>query len=278
MDIALKKNNNQKYLGWGISLGIHALLLLLFFWIKYSLPEVPHYTEDYLEIALGTDEEGFGNEVPEWEDAPAPIHQTKGRVSNHNENHNIETVDNAPDLVKINSKPNPNNTVTTNNNRTNQTTPNRQTQANSDSDQRDNTTQTDNSNRGRTYTGTGNGGNSAQNNTDGTGRGNNPNSQQSLGTVSGNPQGTDIVPRSRLDGRFIEKMPSPKAKYNEKGLVKIKIWVDRNGNVVRHSILSSPSSTLSNIAIEKLNQTKFNKSSTAPDPQTGTIEFNFNVK
>lgn len=274
----MSKNNNEKYIGWGISIGLHIILILLFFIIKYSMPSVPQYKEDYLEIALGTDEDGFGDQIPEWMDAPAPMNQTTGQVSAQNENHNIETSDNVPDQVNINSRPDQKRNINPNINTSNQNTPNRQQNTNSTSNHVENAPQTDQSNRGRTYTGNDRGGNLAQNNNGGPGRGNNPNNQQSIGTVGGNPQGTDIIPRSKLDNRFIEKLPPPKAKYNEKGIVKIKIWVDREGHIVRHVITSSPSDKLSNIAEEKLKQTRFNKSKTANNPQVGTIEFNFNIK
>lgn len=277
MNISVDKRRNDKIISWGISIGIHILLILIFIWVKYTLPQVTNYQEDYLEIALGTDEDGFGDQVPQWVDAPAPITPTSGATAQFNEDHNIETSTNAPDQVKINRRTQENKTVNTQKNNNPQNTQNKNI-TNNNSNQVDNNTPSENTQRGRTYTGSNTGGNLAQNNVDGTGRGNNPNGRQSVGTPGGNPTGTDVVPRSYLEGRRIVQYPPPKAKYNQRGVVKLQIWVDKTGKVTKHTILSSPSAELSKIASEKVKQTKFNAVNVGQDVQTGTIEFNFNVK
>jgi len=278
MDISIENKGREKWIGWGVSIGIHVLILFIFFLIKYTIPAAPTYKDEILEIALGTDEEGWGDNVPEWADDPAPMNPSTGSPTAFNDNPNIETVDKAPDLVNIKNRTTDNRRINNTQNTNPRQTPNTSTNNENTSDNVDNNTNPTQSHRGRTFTGTGPGGNSAENNTGGTGKGNNPNGSGSVGTPGGNPQGTDIVPSSRLEGRSIAKYPPPKAKYNDKGVVKLKIWVDRDGNVTKHIILSSPSAQLSNIASQKVAQTKFTPSKTAPDPQTGTIEFNFNVK
>jgi outer membrane biosynthesis protein TonB len=77
-----------------------------------------------------------------------------------------------------------------------------------------------------------------------------------------------------LSGRDI----SPKqfvAEFHEGGKVVIKVTVDRAGNIVNKTVKSSPSVTLSNLALQKLSQAKFTANNDAAPQQFGEITIVF---
>src|SRR5688500_12636097 len=60
-----------------ITLGIAGALLLLFILLKWSLPTVPPVpTQEFLEVNLGTDDFGSGDDQPLLPGEPAPAQQT----------------------------------------------------------------------------------------------------------------------------------------------------------------------------------------------------------
>ncbi len=65
------------------------------------------------------------------------------------------------------------------------------------------------------------------------------------------------------------------ASFHEGGTVKIRVTVDRNGNIVAKSVVSSPSAELSKLAMQKLAQAKFSPSSDAQPQQFGTVTIVF---
>src|SRR3954469_12451194 len=66
---------NYKALAWTI--GIHALLLLLFFFLRYTFtPPAPVADNGGLEVNLGTSENGSGINQPSSANKPAPYQAT----------------------------------------------------------------------------------------------------------------------------------------------------------------------------------------------------------
>jgi TonB family protein len=82
-----------------------------------------------------------------------------------------------------------------------------------------------------------------------------------------------------LEGRNKEKLPVPSYTCIGSGTVVVKIQVNRSGKVVGTSVLKSATNTTDECMIENaLNyagRAKFTASSTAAEPQTGTITYNY---
>ncbi len=90
--------------------------------------------------------------------------------------------------------------------------------------------------------------------------------------IQGSPDGSVAY---SLGKRRLVARPSSYGSFSQSGRVRIQIYVNRAGNIIRHRILSSTSSELSNLAVSRLSQVKFNKSSQAPPEQQGTLTFKF---
>lgn len=82
----------------------------------------------------------------------------------------------------------------------------------------------------------------------------------------------------RLGGRRIVQYPSREGNFEEAGSVKMSIKVDQNGKIVSYSIISADNPTISNLAKKKIQQVKFNASSSAPVVQFGEIVFVFKIR
>ena len=131
----------------------------------------------------------------------------------------------------------------------------------------------------------GRGGNSATSNQPGTSEGNTtgdgdrgvPGGTPGASNYTGSPgPGTGGISHT-LSGRDI----TPKrfsAEFNEGGKVVIRIKVDRNGNIISKTVRSSPSSTLTKIALQKLSQAKFSASPNAAPEQFGDITIVFKTR
>lgn len=108
------------------------------------------------------------------------------------------------------------------------------------------------------------------------------------GAVNGNPTATNhngtysgLGGNSlsyRLTGRSIVQYPSREGVFNEAGRVRISIKVDRQGNIIEHSIKSADNPTISKLAEKKIKQVKFNASPNAPVVQFGEIVFVFKLQ
>ena len=82
----------------------------------------------------------------------------------------------------------------------------------------------------------------------------------------------------RLGGRKIVQYPSRQGNFSEAGQVRLSIKVNRDGKIISYSILSADNATISNLARKKIEQVKFNASSSAPVVQFGEIVFVFKIR
>lgn len=81
-----------------------------------------------------------------------------------------------------------------------------------------------------------------------------------------------------LDGRKASHLPIPAYKGYSGGDVKVTIIVNRQGVVIQAMVVEEESSTnklLRKFALEAALKSRFSKSSTAPEPQTGEIVYRF---
>ncbi len=104
-----------------------------------------------------------------------------------------------------------------------------------------------------------------------------PNSNQ----YTGNGAGQGGVGYS-LSGRNPKGLPKPAYTSNEQGIVVVKITVDRDGKVIAAISGAKGSTTMDSALLNAAKQaalnTKFDKKSTAPSRQTGTITYHFVLK
>ncbi len=106
-----------------------------------------------------------------------------------------------------------------------------------------------------------------------------PGGDPSSTNYKGGGNGNGIAISRGLQGRRISSTPSFTDEFNENAKVAIDIQVDAQGNVTSAEYQAKGSTTadasLKAIAIRKAHQVKFNKGS---DESTGTIVFNFKLK
>ena len=82
----------------------------------------------------------------------------------------------------------------------------------------------------------------------------------------------------KLEGRKGAHLPTPAYKGYSGGDVKVTIIVNRQGVVIQAIVVEEESSTnklLRKFALEAALKSRFSKSSTAPEPQTGEIVYRF---
>ena len=253
---------NGRAIGWTV--GVHALLLLLFFFFKYN---------------LGTSDDGSGDDQPMSVEDPAPNTPSSAYRSvaqQSSESNEMETSDEA-DAPAINN-PNPNRN--TNRNNTRVTTPTRNNQNAADN----------NTARPRqpryVYNGaTGTGGNRASENHPGTSEGNTtghgdrgvPGGTPGADNYTGSPgPGTGGIGHN-LSGRNINPRQFS-AEFREGGKVVVRVTVNRAGQIVSKTIKTSPSAQLSQIAMQKLSQARFDAKPDAAPEQIGEVTFNFKAR
>lgn len=253
---------NIKAACWTIA--VHALLLLFFLLFKYTLPVQAPMEELGMEVNLGTSDDGSGDNQPMNTDAPSAIsmiHAGQASATPANDAKEIMHSDD-PDAPAI-APAQPDTKPMQHNNQNTPTTPRQQARF--------------------VYSGSnGAGGNNANTNAQGTSEGNTtgngdrgvPGGTPGATNYTGSPgSGTGGISHT-LSGRDI----TPKkfeAEFNEGGKVVVKVTVDKEGNIVAKSIKSSPSRTLSNIALQKLAQAKFSPNKDAAPQQFGEITIVF---
>ncbi|GEM_PF-312475 len=291
---------NTKALSYTI--GIHLLLLLIFFFVKYesvALPAPP--PEELIEletVALGVDADGFGIEPPEMVmGMPAPPATPSGdaggntggaeaanqtEIPQEDEEHDdVAAVDHPTAAPVLRRSGNPNNpkpnTVTNNRN----TSSRNQHTANNTNNRRNNTSNNNSSSNNRTaapqakYTldkASGTGGNGAPENAPGSRNRGDGQGNGLKGQPGGDPNSVNFS--GGITGRKIERYPSPQAEFKDGGRVTIKVWINQEGNIIRYNIQSSGNATLRAIAEQKVKAIKFNKKPGAVE-QSGILTFNF---
>lgn len=256
-------------------------------------------------VALGNDGAGFGIEPPEMVmGMPAPpatstgeSNADAGEVSPGEANHaeiesaqdehddvaTVEHVSAAPVIKKSGKPTNPkpiepvkkNNTPvkkpepakvvaktatqkTTNNNATTKTTNIKPTQAQAK----------------YTFEGAnGPGGNGADQNAAGAKNRGNGTGEGLMGKPGGDPNSVNW--EGGVSGRSIVARPDSKAEFRDGGVVRIQVWVNRDGQITRHKILSAKNATIRSIAEQKIRGVRFNKKPDAAAEQNGILVLNF---
>ncbi|RYD99217.1 MAG: hypothetical protein EOP54_05010 [Sphingobacteriales bacterium] len=298
MNFSLLKNT--KALSY--TAGIHLVLLLIFFFVKYesvALPAPP--PEELIEletVALGVDADGFGIEPPEMAmGMPAPPATPAGEAGGNtggaaaanqteipqaDEAHDdVAAVDHptaAPVLRRSGNPDNPKpNTVTNNRN-----TSSRSQNNNNSNNNRNKSNNTSPSSNNRTaaqqakYTfdgASGTGGNGAPENAAGSRNRGDGQGNGQKGQPGGDPNSVNFS--GGITGRNIVAYPSPQAEFKDGGRVTIKVWVNRDGAIIRHEVQSAKNATLRAIAEQKIRNVKFNKKPDAAVEQSGILTFNF---
>jgi len=251
---------NNKALAWTV--GVHALLLLLFIFLSYTIMPAPPVVNDGggLEVNLGTSDNGSGNNQPMSKKDPAAYQATVVYKSVAATQNNIPkdiartTEADAPEVADANKKTKIEKA---------EPTPVEKSKPKINSPHDTYRYPGDN----------GRGGNSAlqdkpgksEGNTTGPGDRGVPGGTPGAANYTGVPgDGTGGIGHN-LTGRRI----SPdkfEAEFHEGGKVVIHVTVDRNGNIVDKRVKSSSNSQLTRLAMEKLNGAHFSKSD-GPEPQ-----------
>ena len=255
---------NNKALAWTV--GIHALLFLLFFLIRYTIePKVPQI-ENGLEVNLGSSDNGSGTDQPMSPNDPGAyqdsvVYKNTPTASNVPKNM-METNDaNAPSVSEPTKKPGKPQEVI----KEKPPKPEKPKY---------------------TYGGdAGPGGNKATQNSKGTSEGitNGPGDQGVAGGTPGasNYSGTPGNGSGGIGHTLTGRQISPEkfeAEFREGGKVVIHVTVDRNGNIIDKRVKSSSNAQLTRIALDKLNQSKFSKSDGTEPQQFGDVTIVFKTR
>jgi TonB family protein len=262
---------NNKALAWTI--GVHALLLLLFFVLRYTIsPIPPPQLDGGLEVNLGTSDNGSGNDQPMSTKDPAAyqasvvyksvaaksdipkeiVRSNQEDAPEVNETKKAKKI--APSDVKPIEKPKP-------------AVP---------------------QNPKYSYSGEhGAGGNSAAQNKPGTSEGNTT-GPGDRGVPGGTPGAANYsgIPGNGNGGRLGHNLSGreifPKsfeAEFNEGGRVVVHVVVDKNGTITTKQLkISSGNAKLDKMALEKLSAVHFSKSNGLDPEQSGDITFNFTTR
>ncbi|XZF16617.1 energy transducer TonB [Chitinophagaceae bacterium MMS25-I14] len=272
---------NIKAAAWTI--GVHVVLLLLFLLVKYTIP-APAVTQPDMgmEVNLGTDADGSGDDQPMATGDPAPdrsaaaYHAAAQQASEQKELMETEDAD-APEVKRVppvaarTREERPNQQELQNRSR------NTQQQANTA------TTHTQPQKPRYVYNGaTGTGGNGATTDRTGTGEGNThgngdrgvPGGTPGAANYTGNPGSGNGGISHTLGGRSIS--PSVfQAEFHEGGKVVIQVTVNRDGNIVSKQVISAPNAELRQIALQKLSQARFSSNPDGPPEQIGRVTILF---
>ncbi len=261
--------------------GVHLILLLILLLVRYTLPQPEPYTELGIEVNLGTDWDGSGTDQPLAINDPAEAmpkyqHQTRSSGSDNQLPDMIRSEDaDAPEIGPANkhSSNQPKNSADQ------KSKNNKQEQSNS------NKQQTRESPRYVYSGGSGTGGNraaenipgSSEGNTTGTGDRGAPGGTPGADNYEGSPgSGSGGISHS-LTGRSI----SPnrfEAEFREGGRVVVQVTVDREGNITNATVISAPNAELRKIALQKIKQAKFSKTSGGEPQAFGEVTIIFKAR
>ncbi|GEM_PF-1984203 len=95
--------------------------------------------------------------------------------------------------------------------------------------------------------------------------------------IAGAPSkmGNNIHFSGGVPGRAIVAGFDRKAEFTEGGSVKIKIWIDRDGKIIRYQVYSASNAAIKNIAEQKIKGLRFNKMRDAPQEHSGMLILKF---
>ncbi len=236
---------------------VHLLLIISFLGFKIKEPQLETPSVDTFDVMLGEDELGDGAGENIEPSPPSGMQQSSSTIS-------------APASSEQSSSSTPANYTPTNtqdrpNVNPTRSTPTRNTLPNNSSTN----TQSESQSTPKAVLG-------------------NRNTGQGVGRGSGSGQGESGVagnqgsPKGNLSyslgQRKLVQRPNTYGSFSQNGSVKMTIYVNRQGKIVRHRILRSSGSELSALAVKKISQIRFNASPQAPPEQQGTITFNFKLR
>lgn len=291
MSVSFEREKNIKasaYTGM-----ICLLLFLLFFFLQWTLPQIPAPSfGEGIEVNLGNSESGIGDEVPQSPGNPSLTEDSKTappKTLTENVNQpKINTDEYADGEAPAVNKPKVNKV-------TKPIVPPISTIKKANPATIENpapaplkpkavfkggTSTTSSGNKADTYNGVKNqgiaGGKGDQGNPNG-----NPNADSYKGNAaSGNGGNGGVSIRSGLDGRRITKLPSFEDDFNENAKVAVDITVDKSGNVTNAIVNQRGTTTtnqnIRNIALRKAKSLKLNSGNA--EEQTGTLVFNFKLR
>jgi len=282
MTADFERQKNIKALA--ITLGIAGALLLLFILLKWSLPTVPPVpTQEFLEVNLGTDDFGSGDDQPLLPGEPAPAQQTSYTPPQPvkavaEDVKDVETDDREENEAPAIRKPvvaKPNATRIDDNNKTvkqtTATTPQPVTQA----------PPKPRAVLGRTTGGNGNGGNGAETYKPGSGEGIAGGSGDQ-GRPGGDPNGTNYSGQRKTFSTKVFNIPNQSFEddFNQNAKIAVEVIVDDAGKVTSAAVTARGSTgtatqSMKNTALRLARQLKFGSSEGG---QKGVVVFDFKVR
>ncbi len=284
MQVDFERNKNLK--ASGLTLLICGLLLIIFFFVQWSLPNItPPVVEEGIEVNLGNSETGIGDIAPQTPGEPSKIEepvtntppaakpaaqQPQNIATDDNETDDAAAI-NKPTKTEIKAKPNNNPPVVAKKPKVEapHIPPAPKPRAQMGKYSGGNGT---GGNNGDTYNGVKNQGIAG-----GTGDQGKPNGNPNSDSYTGN---SGVTIKSGLSGRRFAKLPSFEDEFNEPAKVAVDIMVDKNGNVTSAIVnpkgTTTTNSSIRNIALRKARELKLNAGS--EDEQAGTIVFNFKLR
>lgn len=254
---------NNKALAWTV--GVHALLLLLFFWLRYTIPtEVVADAAPGLEVNLGSSETGSGDDQPMNRKKPGPyeasvVYKTVAANANQPLKPVTSNMADAPVIDNLKNKKGAEQA----NDKNNQHAPAKYSYGPED----------------------GQGGNSADRDKPGKGEGiaGGPGDQGAPGGTPGSSNYNGVPGAGggaighTLTGRKIQP-DRFEAEFHESGKVVIHVTVDKDGNIIDKRVKSSSGPELTRLAMEKLSNAKFSKSNGAEPQQFGDVTIIFKTR
>ncbi|PZX65651.1 hypothetical protein [Hydrotalea sandarakina] len=270
---------------------ICAGIFLVFFFLKWSLPQIPQpATDTGIEVNLGNSETGLGDVAPQMQGNPSveqdtklatpppskQIQSTPDVLANEVTGENDEAVGTLEKKVNPKKPLNHNPTVIhpkTNDNNVIKPTP---APPKPKALFQGGTSTTSSGNGADSYNGVFNQGIAGGKGDQGKPNGN-PNSDSYTGNGGTGTSGVSI--RNGLTGRLFTKLPSFEDDFNEPAKVAVDITVNKLGEVIQASInprgTTTTNQNIRNIALRKAKLLKLNAGDV--DNQTGTIVFSFKL-
>jgi outer membrane biosynthesis protein TonB len=291
-----KQGKNLKALG--ITIGVHALLLVALFLIGFSAPPPLPDQDMGMEVNLGTSDDGMGDEQPLNPNPPAASQPVPSAPQNspapdkaegNTEELATQNEEEAPEVAKpVKPAPKPKEIAKTLDIKPEKAPKPKAVQPPAP------TPPAPKPKPKAVFTGgtsnSANSGNSANGSNNSTGEGN-TGRPGDRGVIGGDPNatgytGTPGAGRGASDfnmrGRSLVNRPSVSWDGNETGYVAVNIKVDRDGNVtnatytIRNSTINNPQAI--RIAIDAAKRLKYNASPDAPEEQFGPIRFYFKAQ
>ena len=243
----IDNTNKNRLISAAITLLFVGIVILVCALLKLYAPDPP-IPEEGVEVALGYDESGLGEAMPT---ETAPSYSTPSA-------NNEYATQSTEESVSLNSGKQGNVSKPQAENKPEETRSNEPVI---------NTKALFNGKKNPTSGGTG------QGNSSGTGQQGNPNGTPGATNYSGNP-GAGYS----LTGRKSMRLPEPSYSSSNEGKIVVKIWVNRDGKVIKADAKGQRGSTIADEGMIKRAEDAalkavFSASDDAPETQTGTITY-----